>query len=188
MDEADRRKFLNLSWKVLAAGLVVEAGLGSFDMLRPRPSRGFGGVVDAGEVASFEEGTVTYSLSGRFYISRFDGSLMALYQKCPHLGCRVPFCEPSQLFECPCHGSMYNVKGEYLDGPAPRGMDRFPLEVRDGRVFVDTGTVVKGPERGTLTGPSEPAGPRCEGTIPLPSPSMPPGHTHSHSHSAGEHA
>ena len=52
---------------------------------------------------------------------------VALYQKCPHLGCRVPWCQTSQWFECPCHGSKYNRVGEKRGGPAPRGMDRFVL-------------------------------------------------------------
>ena len=53
----------------------------------------------------------------------------SLYQKCPHLGCRVPSCVTSQWFECPCHGSQYNQVGEKKGGPAPRGMDRFATEV-----------------------------------------------------------
>ena len=55
---------------------------------------------------------------------------VALYQKCVHLGCRVPWCESSQWFECPCHGSKYNRVGEKQGGPAPRGLDRFPLDGR----------------------------------------------------------
>jgi cytochrome b6-f complex iron-sulfur subunit len=55
----------------------------------------------------------------------FDAGIVALYQKCPHLGCRVPNCVSSQWFECPCHGSQYNQVGEKRGGPAPRGMDRF---------------------------------------------------------------
>ena len=51
-----------------------------------------------------------------------------LYQKCPHLGCRVPHCVTSQWFECPCHGSQYNRVGEKRGGPAPRGMDRFAVD------------------------------------------------------------
>jgi len=86
-----------------------------------------------------------------------------VYQKCPHLGCRVPFCDSSQRFECPCHGSKFNLKGEYLAGPAPRGMDRFPIQVKVDQVVVDTGTVIEGPARGILTMPSEPAGPSCLG-------------------------
>ena len=51
--------------------------------------------------------------------------LVALYQRCVHLGCRVPWCQTSQWFECPCHGSKYNRVGEKKAGPAPRGLDRF---------------------------------------------------------------
>ena len=53
---------------------------------------------------------------------------MALWQRCVHLGCRVPSACSSQGFECPCHGSKYNFHGEYEDGPAPRNMDRFAVE------------------------------------------------------------
>ncbi len=70
---------------------------------------------------------------------------VALYQKCPHLGCRVPWCQTSQWFECPCHGSKYNRVGEKRGGPAPRGMDRFVLAVQGQNIVVDTGTVIQGP-------------------------------------------
>ena len=65
------------------------------------------------------------------------------YQKCPHLGCRVPECTSSQWFECPCHGSQYNRVGEKKAGPAPRGMDHFAVTVgAAGDVVIDTATVV----------------------------------------------
>jgi cytochrome b6-f complex iron-sulfur subunit len=157
-----RRAFINGTWKVLGAALVVEAGWTSYALLNPPESAGFGGVVDAGPVEDFlKEGTVKYFLDGRFYVTQYDGGLRALYQKCPHLGCRVPFCDSSERFECPCHGSVYNLIGEYIQGPAPRGMDRFPIEIRDGHVFVDTSTIVEGPAQGILTGPADAAGPSC---------------------------
>ena len=88
--------------------------------------------------------------------------LVALYQKCPHLGCRVPSCPSSGWFECPCHGSQYNRVGEKKAGPAPRGMDRFPVTVSaNGDVTVDTGTVVDGPPIGTNTTGQEAEGPHC---------------------------
>ena len=62
--------------------------------------------------------------------SACEQGIVALYQKCPHLGCRVPECVTSQWFECPCHGSQYNQVGEKKGGPAPRGMDRFPRHDR----------------------------------------------------------
>ena len=88
--------------------------------------------------------------------------LVALYQKCPHLGCRVPDCASSRWFECPCHGSQYNQVGEKKAGPAPRGMDRFSISVdAANNVSVDTGTVYAGPPIGTNTTGQEAEGPHC---------------------------
>ena len=93
-----------------------------------------------------------------------DGGIVALYQKCPHLGCRVPECVTSQWFECPCHGSKYNQVGEKRGGPAPRGMDRFAVEIgADGSLTVDTGTIIQGPPIGTNTTGQEAEGPSCIG-------------------------
>ena len=93
-----------------------------------------------------------------------DGGIVALYQKCPHLGCRVPNCPTSQWFECPCHGSQYNQVGEKRGGPAPRGMDRFAMAVGgDGSLTVDTGTIIQGPAIGTNTTGQEAEGPNCIG-------------------------
>ena len=93
-----------------------------------------------------------------------DGGVVALYQKCPHLGCRVPECVTSQWFECPRHGSQYNRVGEKRGGPAPRGMDRFATSVSaDGVLTVDTGTIIQGPPIGTNTTGQEAEGPNCIG-------------------------
>jgi len=93
----------------------------------------------------------------------FESGVVALYQKCPHLGCRVPNCVPSQWFECPCHGSQYNQVGEKKGGPAPRGMDRFAVSVVEGVLTVDTGTIIQGPPIGTNTTGQESEGPHCIG-------------------------
>jgi cytochrome b6-f complex iron-sulfur subunit len=89
--------------------------------------------------------------------------VVALYQKCPHLGCRVPECASSQWFECPCHGSSYNRVGERKAGPAPRGMDRFGVSVNNGVLVIDTGAVFGGPPSGTNTTGQEAEGPHCVG-------------------------
>jgi cytochrome b6-f complex iron-sulfur subunit len=158
-----RRQFLNLAWKGLGAALVIEAGWTTYDILHPKPSGAFGGVVAAGSAADYPEGTVRYFLDGRFYVTSSAGSLVALYQKCPHLGCRVPFCDSSGRFECPCHGSIYNIRGEYIQGPAPRGMDRFPIKIQGDRVLVDTAGAVEGPPKGISTVSNESRGPSCVG-------------------------
>jgi cytochrome b6-f complex iron-sulfur subunit len=91
-----------------------------------------------------------------------QAGIVVLYQKCVHLGCRVPWCQTSQWFECPCHGSKYSRVGEKKGGPAPRGLDRFPADVAgDGQVTINTGIVVQGPPIGTDTTGQEAEGPHC---------------------------
>jgi cytochrome b6-f complex iron-sulfur subunit len=82
-----------------------------------------------------------------------DASVIALYRKCPHLGCQVPqLCDQSQWFECLCHGSKYTVLGEKRDGPAPRGMDRFNVVMgQNGEYIIDTSELVDGPPIGAAT-------------------------------------
>jgi cytochrome b6-f complex iron-sulfur subunit len=71
-----------------------------------------------------------------------DGTYwIALYQRCVHLGCTVPYRDDCFSFKCPCHGSHYNTDGEYLDGPAPRSLDRFAFHFNGEDVIVDTGTL-----------------------------------------------
>jgi cytochrome b6-f complex iron-sulfur subunit len=95
--------------------------------------------------------------------SGMQAGIVALYQKCPHLGCRVPNCLSSQWFECPCHGSQYNRVGEKKGGPAPRGMDRFGVSIVNGVLTIDTGAVFAGPAIGTNTTGQEAEGPHCIG-------------------------
>ncbi len=81
-----------------------------------------------------------------------DRSVLALYRKCPHLGCQIPqLCDQSQWFECLCHGSKYTVIGEKRDGPAPRGMDRFTVEFENGSYIVNTAELEDGPPVGQAT-------------------------------------
>lgn len=168
--ENDRRSFLNGTWKALGAVLAAELVWGSWDMLKPSSAGAFGGILKAGDPQDFPEGSVRYFPEGRLYVTSYQGELSALYQKCPHLGCKVPFCMTSSQFECPCHGSAYNIKGEYLDGPAARGMDRFPVRIEKDQVLIDTGTLLEGPPQGFRTGPDAATGPSCDGNYPpLPS-------------------
>jgi cytochrome b6-f complex iron-sulfur subunit len=90
-----------------------------------------------------------------------EQGIIALYQKCVHLGCKVPWCPTSQWFECPCHGSKYNRVGEKQGGPAPRGLDHFVLSISGSSVSIDTGVVVLGVPVGTDTTGQGAEGPPC---------------------------
>ncbi len=109
--------------------------------------------------AAVEKGRAVYGATPAW--PGLEAGVKALYQKCPHLGCRVPECATSQWFECPCHGSQYNQVGEKRSGPAPRGMDFFGMAVDGGVLTVDTGTIVGGPAIGINTTGQEAEGPHC---------------------------
>jgi cytochrome b6-f complex iron-sulfur subunit len=170
-----RRQFFN---RGILTGLgIFAAGMGAamLGFLWPSSAGGFGAEIDVGSEddakAEFDKKLPYYNAGARTYIVPYpkddvskakavydplivkgmEQGYAALYQKCVHLGCRVPWCETSQWFECPCHGSKYNRVGEKKGGPAPRGLDRFPLEVSGGQITVDTGTIVQGPPIGTDT-------------------------------------
>jgi cytochrome b6-f complex iron-sulfur subunit len=86
--------------------------------------------------------TLGDQLAAETIVKDSDGSYwIGLYQRCVHLGCTVPFRDDCVSFKCPCHGSHYNVDGEYLDGPAPRSLDRFALSFDGENVIIDTGTL-----------------------------------------------
>ena len=158
-----RRNFLVRLWKTWAA-LVAAAGVWtSWDILRPRTSQGFGGKLRTIAASRVPETDVVEVRSAQTWLTQVDGEILALWWRCPHLGCRVPWCDSSGQFECPCHGSHFNRAGEHRAGPAPRGMDRFPVEVVDGTVVVDTGTVIDGPPLGTETLDEPVKGPSCVG-------------------------
>lgn len=135
-----RRDFLSLAWAIASLGVFGQAGAAIFKFLKPRIIPGsFGTKVVAGQVDEFQPGTISHVQEGRFYISRLeDGGFLALWHRCTHLGCTVPWQESEGQFHCPCHSSIFTPLGEVVSGPAPRPMDLFPVEIADDSIIVDT--------------------------------------------------
>jgi cytochrome b6-f complex iron-sulfur subunit len=134
-----RRQFLAAVWGAALAVLSGQAALGLWKFLKPvAQAGGFGGRIRAGRVEEFLPGTVSHISAGRFFLSRLDGGMLAMWHRCTHLGCTVPWLEAEGRFNCPCHGSIFNTRGEVLAGPAPRPLDLFPIEIVEGEVWVDT--------------------------------------------------
>lgn len=120
--------------------LAGQAGLALVSFFKPFIEPGsFGGQVNAGRIEEFSVGSITHIHQGRFYLSRLDEGVLAMWQRCTHLGCSVPWAEGENQFHCPCHGSLFDLKGEVQGGPAPRPLDIFPVTITNGEVFVDTG-------------------------------------------------
>lgn len=186
-----RRQFFNRTAVTLMAASIGAFGASVVGFLWKGAEGGFGSKISAGKVDDILAGIrankgFLYLAEARAWVTEYPkGSLskaqavygnqapvfagmqagiVALYQKCPHLGCRVPECKSSQWFECQCHGSQYNRVGEKKGGPAPRGMDRFAVSVSNGNLTIDTGSVFAGPAVGVNTTGQEAEGPHCVGT------------------------
>jgi cytochrome b6-f complex iron-sulfur subunit len=109
-----------------------------------------------------ETGVLEVPAARGYLVDLPEQGIVALSEKCTHLGCRVPYCESSGMFECPCHGSIFNRAGELQSGPSPRGLDHHPVEVGDdGLLYIDTGETEDGPPPGTETIDEPPKGPPC---------------------------
>lgn len=160
-DEVSRRTLLSRLWKAGVALMGVAGGWTSWDILQPPASASAAGPVRAVPATAVRDKAVVEVKAARAYLTRHNDQVVALSWKCPHLGCQVPWCESSQEFECPCHGSVFNRVGEYREGPSPRGMDRYALSVEDGVLVIDTSTVLPGPAPGTESIDEPPVGPRC---------------------------
>jgi len=185
-----RRQFFNrASISLMGASLGTFSAAAMVAFLWPTSTGGFGGKVNVGQLNETQAGIAAnngffYAPEARAWITEYPAEalpkaegvyqpqllvnmqrgIMVTYQKCPHLGCRVPECASSQWFECGCHGSQYNRVGEKKGGPAPRGMDHFAAEVTAaGDVIVDTGTIWQGRPIGTNTTGQEAEGPHCVG-------------------------
>jgi cytochrome b6-f complex iron-sulfur subunit len=156
---------------------LLELTAGTIGFIWPNLSGGFGGKVKIGSFDDIKlansalpisDGFPAYVPEARAFVILFNparqgyvagddvsgdgGSLnvRALYQRCPHLGCKPNPCIKNFWFECPCHGSRYDRLGikaagaQY--GPAPRSMDRFSISVDSGGVLtIDTGKITLGP-------------------------------------------
>jgi cytochrome b6-f complex iron-sulfur subunit len=183
-----RRQFLNRGIVNMFALGLAGFGAACIAFLWPSLSGGFGSTIKVSQKLSDILQTListkapVYIPEGRMYLQPYpkdaipkaqhvaayaaiipgmEAGIVALYQKCVHLGCRVPWCQSSQWFECPCHGSKYNRVGEKKGGPAPRGLDRFVVSVSGDSISVDTKLIIQGPPIGTDTTGQGQEGPHC---------------------------
>ncbi len=160
-DALDRREFLTKGWKLGAILVGVAGAWTTWDLLRPPLGAAFAAKVKTVSPDAVPANTVLEIPEARAYLTKINDEVVALSEKCTHLGCRVPFCDSSGQFECPCHGTVFNRAGDHQTGPAPRGMDQYKVEIVDGIIEIDTGEIISGPSPGTETINEPPLGPPC---------------------------
>ncbi|MGH7180464.1 MAG: ubiquinol-cytochrome c reductase iron-sulfur subunit [Nitrospiraceae bacterium] len=78
----------------------------------------------------------TSAKKGVWVVKQTNGEITAFSPLCPHLGCGYRWDASAKQFQCPCHGSVYDVTGKVLAGPAPRPLDRLPTKVEGGQLLV----------------------------------------------------
>lgn len=157
----DRRDFLRTGWKIGGLLLGVAAGWTTYESLRPLAGSAVRGRITVGRVDDLKPGSARYVSEGRLWLANADDAMFALSQRCPHLGCRVPFCESSGRFECPCHGSVFDIDGAYITGPSPRGLDRYELTREGGLLIADLDKLLAGPDKSDRPSPRPARGPAC---------------------------
>lgn len=69
-------------------------------------------------------------------IRQQDGQVTVFSPMCTHLGCGYHWDAEAHKFKCPCHGSVFDVSGRVVGGPAPRPLDALPSKVDGGRLLV----------------------------------------------------
>ncbi len=156
-----RRAFIRRSFWT-GIGVTLGGALASaVGFLYPRNVSGFGGPVAAGHTEDYPSGGDPQNVgAGFFWMVNLDPAderagggegLLALWQRCPHLGCAIPwlprfnFEGRSGWFRCPCHRSTYTRAGVRVFGPAPRSMDTMLVEVdANGLITVQTGEIARG--------------------------------------------
>lgn len=143
----NRREFLYYIWG--ASMVMLMGGTGGMLLwyMLPRFRAGeFGGDFFVSGSALPPEGSPPQdNPQGRFWLSHTETGVAAIYKVCTHLGCLFKWVGTNSRFECPCHGSKFQANGLYIEGPAPRSLDRFEVTV-----VLNDGTEVVSDENGVV--------------------------------------
>lgn len=130
----NRREFLNFAWLASLGFLTVNLGGITYLFAMPRFKEGeFGGKFTIGSVSDLPQaGTAPVNYPKvKLWLSNTNDGVMAIYKVCTHLGCLYNWDSQEVRFKCPCHGSQFQPNGTYIQGPAPRNLDRFVVEIVD---------------------------------------------------------
>jgi cytochrome b6-f complex iron-sulfur subunit len=138
------RRLIGYAW--IGASVVVIGELigGTFAFLWPRRKQATGENVSiAGKVTDFKVGEVIPFRKEKTFIIRTEGGFMAISAVCTHLNCIVNWNQILKRFECPCHGAKFNQMGEVLEGPPPRPLDVYKLQISAGNLVIHKADVVE---------------------------------------------
>ena len=167
--DISRRKVLQIAFWGGMGAMMLGVVATILNSLYPRGITGFGTTIAVGNVKDLVAGVPKQNLEAKTWLVKFDaeqarrnpgaqeGAVLALHQRCVHLGCTVPFRADFSFedprsgetypgwFRCPCHGSTYSAAGVKVFGPAPHALNSFQLTIdADGTMKVNTGKISTG--------------------------------------------
>ncbi|MFQ5593363.1 MAG: ubiquinol-cytochrome c reductase iron-sulfur subunit [Anaerolineae bacterium] len=92
-----------------------------------------------------KEGWMTTSGRSSIWLVKLeDSSFVAYDPHCTHLGCPYSWNEDEALFLCPCHDAAFDINGQVVKGPPPRGLDRYEVKIEGDKIFI--GQLIEGSE------------------------------------------
>ncbi len=164
--EVSRRRFLGYASGAIAGGVALALSLpGIRYLLTPALAKTTeSNPINLGPVSQFDVNTpkaVSYETAVKdgwyvqserrmaWVVKHEDGSLVVFDPHCTHLGCIVSWADRGLAgnmgwnFYSPCHGGVFDIKGNVIAGPPPRPLDRIEYKVENGELVL-LGTVVRG--------------------------------------------
>jgi len=134
--DTGRRNFLTLLTGGALAAAGATAAAGGLVFLKPRVTYGPPSKVVVGKPEAFTSGSQVVFPEAKLVIRRQGGKYCAISTVCTHLGCTVNPVESG--FDCPCHGSQYDERGDVIGGPAPKSLAWFQVtQLPNGELVVD---------------------------------------------------
>ncbi len=145
-NNCSRRDFLNyLMWFTTFGGISVASARYMFPNILYEPPKSY----KIGKPRDYLQG-VNFLPERRIFVVRKEDNYKAISAICTHLGCTPPWVEERNRWECPCHGSIFDNRGNVVRGPANRPLPWYEITLgSDGKLFVDEYRIV--PYAKTLT-------------------------------------
>jgi Rieske Fe-S protein len=144
-NKINRRIFLT-SIGNTATGIVLLGSFGvTLEYLSPNVLLEIPKIFKVGPVNSIQPNSIIYEPEQRTFVIRDEqGYFYALSAVCTHLGCTTKWNDsgaagnPNAVISCPCHGSLFNKRGEVIQGPAIRALDKYRIQLEEDKLVINT--------------------------------------------------
>jgi cytochrome b6-f complex iron-sulfur subunit len=130
----DRRTFLDA---LLTVGFVSTAAAIAYPVTRflvpPQSGEAATSTVVAAKATALKPNTgliFPFGSKPAIVVRTTDGELRAFSAVCTHLECTVQFKPDTSQLWCACHNGLYDLSGNVVSGPPPRGLEPFVVNLR----------------------------------------------------------